>query len=84
MVTAECPPDLCTPPRPDARGSQWTADWATTPDVIGVSVSDEDTGELVHRETVPLEWRRTGGSERCGGPLAATVSLPAPDDAGQD
>jgi hypothetical protein len=47
------------------------------PDTVVVTVLDLDGGELAEMET-GLEFERVGGSEECGGPMRATVTVPAP------
>jgi|SRR4051812_9766546 hypothetical protein len=46
------------------------------PDSVVVTVSDP-SGPLTSVED-ELTWKRVGGSEDCGGPMEATVPVPAP------
>ena len=48
-----------------------------TPDEVDVAVLGPDGGVLAGL-TADLEWERAGGSEECGGPHEATVTVPAP------
>jgi hypothetical protein len=49
----------------------------TTPDSVVVTVLGPDGATLADLET-DLDWRRVGGTEECGGPMAASVVVPAP------
>ncbi|MGY1733460.1 hypothetical protein ACI798_18280 [Geodermatophilus sp. SYSU D01045] len=48
-----------------------------TPDAATVTVLAAGGGALTE-VGVDLDWVRVGGSEECGGPMAATVAVPAP------
>ncbi|MGY1832959.1 hypothetical protein ACI8AA_21305 [Geodermatophilus sp. SYSU D01180] len=48
-----------------------------TPDAATVTVLAADGGTLAE-VGADLDWVRVGGSEECGGPMAATVVVPAP------
>jgi hypothetical protein len=47
------------------------------PDSVVVTVLGAERAQL-GRVDADLEWRRVGGSEECGGPMAASVVVPAP------
>ena len=47
------------------------------PDSVVLTVLDAAGTELARVEVEP-EWVRVGGSEECGGPSEATVTVPAP------
>jgi hypothetical protein len=49
----------------------------STPDAVDVRVLGPDSSELAGLEA-DLDWVRIGGSEACGGPMEATVTVPAP------
>jgi hypothetical protein len=49
----------------------------STPDSVDVRVLGPDGSELAGIEA-DLDWVRVGGSEACGGPMEATVTVPAP------
>ena len=49
----------------------------TTPDSVVVTVLGPDGATLADLET-DLDWRRVGGTEECGGPMTASVVVPAP------
>ncbi|WP_324277600.1 hypothetical protein [Blastococcus brunescens] len=49
----------------------------SAPDFVSIRVLGPDGDELADVDT-DLAWRRVGGSEQCGGPLEATVVVPAP------
>jgi len=49
----------------------------TTPDSVVVTVLAADETEVAEVDAA-LDWVRVGGSERCGGPSEATVTVPAP------
>lgn len=49
----------------------------TAPDSVVLTVLAADGTELAQHEAGP-DWRRVGGSEECGGPMAAVVTVPAP------
>jgi hypothetical protein len=49
----------------------------STPDAVDVRVLGPDGAELAGLEA-DLDWVRIGGSEACGGPMEATVTVPAP------
>jgi hypothetical protein len=80
-------PEPCGPPgldgRPGSRrlaapvpGSVASLTTSARPDSVVVSVL-EDGAVVIERE-FGLDWRRVGGSAECGGPGAATVTVPAP------
>jgi hypothetical protein len=48
-----------------------------TPDSVVVTVTGPDGAELA-RQPADVDWRQVGGSAECGGPMAATVVVPAP------
>ena len=48
-----------------------------TPDSVVVPVLGPD-GVVLAEVAADLDWERVGGSEECGGPMAATVTVPAP------
>lgn len=48
-----------------------------TPDSVEVAVLAPDGAVLAQVDAAP-DWVRVGGSEECGGPHAATVTVPAP------
>jgi hypothetical protein len=48
-----------------------------TPDEVDVAVLGPDGGVLAGL-SADLDWQRVGGSEECGGPHEATVTVPAP------
>jgi hypothetical protein len=48
-----------------------------TPDSVVVPVLGPD-GAVLAEVAADLDWERVGGSEECGGPMAATVTVPAP------
>jgi hypothetical protein len=89
-VTVECPStcagefrldaspverDVVTVPLSGATTAvQFSAD---RPDSVVVTVTGADGTELA-RQPADLDWRRVGGSAECGGPMAATVVVPAP------
>jgi hypothetical protein len=43
-----------------------------------VIVTVVENGAVVARADADLDWRRVGGSAECGGPEAATATVPAP------
>ncbi|SHN84451.1 hypothetical protein SAMN05660350_03596 [Geodermatophilus obscurus] len=47
------------------------------PGTVDVTVLGPDSAVLAEL-SADLEWERVGGSEECGGPHSATVSVPAP------
>ncbi|SFF32234.1 hypothetical protein [Blastococcus tunisiensis] len=49
----------------------------SAPDAVSIRVLGPDKTELADVDT-DLDWRRVGGSEQCGGPMEATVVVPAP------
>jgi len=49
----------------------------STPDPVDVRVLGPDGSELAGMEA-DLDWVRVGGSEECGGPMEAAVTVPAP------
>ncbi|MCW2510355.1 MAG: hypothetical protein JWP68_3503 [Modestobacter sp.] len=52
-------------------------DWVGDEASVVVTVRAADGAELA-KVDAELEWVRVGGSEECGGPLEATVTIPAP------
>ena len=49
----------------------------SAPNSVDVRVLGPDGSELAEFEA-DLDWVRVGGSEECGGPMEATVTVPAP------
>jgi hypothetical protein len=49
----------------------------SAPDSVDVRVLGPDASELAGLEA-DLDWVRVGGSEECGGPMEAAVTVPAP------
>lgn len=49
----------------------------SAPGSVSIRVLGPDEEELADVDT-DLDWRRVGGSEECGGPMEATVVVPAP------
>jgi hypothetical protein len=49
----------------------------TAPDSVVLTVLGPDGTELAQLAT-DLDWRRVGGTEECGGPHAASVTVPLP------
>jgi hypothetical protein len=47
-----------------------------TPDSVTATVLGSD-GVVLGGTTAHLDWRRVGGSEECGGPMEAVVSIPS-------
>jgi hypothetical protein len=47
------------------------------PETVEVAVLGSDEAVLAETTAAP-EWVRVGGSEQCGGPHQATVTVPAP------
>jgi len=64
---------LTAPVDDGAAGFDLTAD----PDSLVVTVLAADGAELAAVE-VELQWVRVGGTEDCGGPVRATVTVPGP------
>ena len=58
----------------------WTASIGmTTPDTVTLRALSS-TGQVLAEREAPLEWRRVGGSEQCGGPGEAgpaTLEIPS-------
>ncbi|TQN43198.1 hypothetical protein FHU33_2633 [Blastococcus colisei] len=88
-VTIECRPTCmqdvmaeASPAEPEQAtgplaGSSVTVSYVmSTPDPV-VTVLAADGTELA-RADADLDWRRVGGSEECGGPMEASVVVPAP------
>jgi hypothetical protein len=48
-----------------------------TPASVVITVLGGDGAELTSLQTA-LDWERVGGTEECGGPMQATVTVPAP------
>ncbi|MGA7148461.1 MAG: hypothetical protein WBX17_08260 [Microbacterium sp.] len=79
-----CNDDLCAPSRAasDAGVTVFPADvdgdvWTFTgqfPDGMTVEVYDA-AGELLTSTGIDPDWHRTGGSEECGGPAEASVTV---------
>lgn len=67
-----CDDDRCFPANP---GTEWTftTDMGT-PEELTIRTYDGD-GRLIGEERVRPEWVRVGGTEECGGPHQATVTL---------
>ncbi len=87
-VTVRCSPDCMQDvladgaPGPAAvdpiAGSMVTVSYIlSTPDPVVLTVLAADGTELTQVEA-DVHWRRVGGSEECGGPMEATVVVPAP------
>ncbi|MET4582631.1 hypothetical protein ABIE21_002141 [Conyzicola nivalis] len=57
--------------RPDGDGSWTVGSFTSTPDRLTLRALD-DAGALLAEDGYDLEWTRTGGSERCGGPMSTT------------
>lgn len=53
----------------------WSADMLGAYPVLGYRLSDA-SGTTIAQGSVEVEWVRTGGTERCGGPREAHVELP--------
>jgi hypothetical protein len=49
----------------------------TAPDSVALTVVGADGTELTQHDA-DLDWVRVGGSDECGGPHAASVTVPAP------
>ena len=77
-----CPPDpLSTVAPGDERtveliGRSATVSWFDGVDSVVVSVLDVDGTPLAEVES-ELDWVRVGGTAECGGPMSATVIVPA-------
>lgn len=52
----------------------WSTSVPFAPPVLGYRLRDA-AAAVVDEGYVPVEWRRVGGDERCGGPAEATVTL---------
>jgi hypothetical protein len=89
-VTVECPSTCAREIRLDAPAIERNEvsvplSGATTtvpftygrPDSVVVTVTGPDGAELA-RQPADVDWRQVGGSAECGGPMAATVVVPAP------
>jgi hypothetical protein len=74
----DCSPGSCSPIPGTAEGPRWSATLGDAPETITVEIRDRSTLALVERVHVPVTWVRVGGSERCGGPQEAVVSVPPP------
>ncbi|MFP3713371.1 hypothetical protein [Puerhibacterium sp. TATVAM-FAB25] len=58
---------------PERRGGTWLLTLFSSPDRVVLQALDADGAVLA--ETVrDVEWRRVGGSERCGGPMEGETS----------
>ncbi|GAB3348010.1 hypothetical protein [Modestobacter lapidis] len=68
------PAPSATSAGPESRGVPFGS---RRPDSAVVTVLGAD-GAVLARVDSDLEWVRTGGSEECGGPMTATVAVPAP------
>jgi hypothetical protein len=55
-----------------------TAEFALLGQPASVVVTVREAGTPVAEVDADLDWRRIGGSAECGGPGAATVTVPAP------
>ena len=77
----------CDPPVLSGDPSRLTAAWEgstarftvgmSVPDSVEVTVLGPDGAVLAEVDAAP-DWVRVGGSEECGGPHEATVTVPAP------
>ena len=67
-------PGQLTVPLSDGRAE---VSWTAPRDSVGLTVLGADGTELAEVDT-DLDWVRVGGSEECGGPMHATVTVPAP------
>jgi hypothetical protein len=86
-VTIECDEPCAVPPMDggEAAGTPTAVladgaalfDWFGDQPSVVVTVLDGDGAELTSLQT-ELDWVRVGGTEECGGPLDATVTVPAP------
>jgi hypothetical protein len=85
-VTLRCEPachqpvlvDPATATVDPAGGAPATATFdMSTPDSVVIRVIGPD-GTALAEVDADLEWERVGGSEDCGGPHEATVTVPAP------
>lgn len=79
-----CADDLCAPSReasdvgfmitpPAVSGQQWTFT-GSFPDDLTARAYDSEGVVIADVEIAP-DWQRTGGSEQCGGPMRAEVSI---------
>ena len=79
-----CHDDLCAPSRaaadvgfmvtpPAVSGQTWTFT-GTFPDDLTVRAYDKDRVLMTTADIEP-DWQRTGGSEECGGPTRAKVTI---------
>ena len=77
-----CPDPLATGGRDDVRTAELTGtsariDWFEGTGDVVVTVLAPDGTELASVDTAP-EYERVGGTAECGGPMEATVTVPAP------
>ena len=77
-----CPDPFATGEPDDERtvqltGTSATVVWADGMDDVVVTVLGADGAPLASVDA-GLDWVRVGGSAECGGPLQATVTVPAP------
>ena len=86
-VTIECDEPCGVPPMDGEEaastrtavlaGGEAVVDWFGLGDSVLVTVLDAEGARLAQVD-VDLDWVRVGGTEECGGPLEATVNVPAP------
>ena len=78
-----CPDPLAGTGGPDdvrtaeLTGTSATFDWFDATGDVVVTVLGPDGVELASVDTA-LEYERVGGTAECGGPMQATVTVPAP------
>jgi hypothetical protein len=72
-LTGQVLPELTAPVVDGTAGFGVFADL----DAVVVTVFGADGGQLTRLAT-ELEWQVVGGSAECGGPMQATVTVPAP------
>ena len=56
--------------------SGWSADFVGGQSVVGYRLTNA-VGEVVAEGTIDVDWVRIGGTERCGGPREAEITLPS-------
>ncbi|GAA3606767.1 hypothetical protein [Agrococcus terreus] len=61
-------------PEPDGAGRWLAGGLLDAPERVTVRMLDE-SGALLGEAEVEPAWQRTGGSEQCGGPHAATIDV---------
>ena len=76
VVEAGSPPDQAGVSAP-LPGRSAVLQLSRTPETVAIRVLGADGVELADVDA-DLEWVRVGGSEQCGGPMEATVEVPAP------